>query len=77
MNDTEFFMLSEVAKAAGVTRQTIWRWRVDRRVPQGRRYRDRIVLYTAAERAEICRFASRLDLVEGEQGAWTPARGEV
>jgi hypothetical protein len=70
VNGNEFFTLTQVAKAAGVTRQTLWRWRVELRVPQGRRYRDRIVLYTAAEQADVCRFASRMNsLDDGDRDA--------
>jgi DNA-binding transcriptional MerR regulator len=74
INGAEFSTMSEVAEAAGVTRQTLWRWRADGRVSQGRRYRGRIILYTAAEREEICSFAHRIE-ESGFAPATTPATG--
>ena len=74
VNGVDFFTSAEVAAAAGVTRQTLWRWRLDRRIPQGRRYRDRMILYTAAEREEVCQFAHRLE-GSGAAPATLPVEG--
>ncbi|CAN0509968.1 unnamed protein product, partial [Phaeothamnion confervicola] len=40
---------TEVADLVGVSRQTLWRWRQDRLVPPGKKFRDTQVIYTAEE----------------------------
>ncbi len=46
---------------AGVTRQTLWRWRQDGKVPAGRKYRDKQVVFTSAESEQIREYAQRLE----------------
>ena len=55
-----YFLLSEVAEQAQVTRQTLWRWRQEGKVPLGHKYRGRKVIYTPAEVREIERYANRI-----------------
>lgn len=61
LNGRSFYMMSEVAEEAGVTRQTIWRWKRDEKIPQGRRYRGRELLFTSDEVEEICDYAHRIE----------------
>lgn len=56
-----FFTATEVAKEIGVVRQTLWRWRQVRKIPAGRRYRDRQILFTAEEVEQIKEFAHRVE----------------
>ncbi len=54
----------DVAREAGVTRQTFWRWRKLRKVPQGRRFRDgQQLLFTADEVRRVVEFANRMEPV--------------
>lgn len=64
LKDLEYHSLAETAAAAGVSRQTLWRWRQERKIPRGRLYRGRQVLYTAAEVAEIERYATRIEPID-------------
>lgn len=59
-----YFTAAQVAREAGVTRQTLWRWRQDGKVPTGRRYRDRQILYTHAELQRVRDYAHRIELLE-------------
>jgi hypothetical protein len=59
-----YLSLSEAAEQAEVTRQTLWRWRQERKVPMGHRYRGRQVIYTPAEVREIEQFANRIDPID-------------
>lgn len=52
---------ADVARQVGVTRQTLWRWRQDGKVPVGRRYRDKQILFTAAELEQIRDYANRIE----------------
>ena len=56
-----FYKTKEVAELAGVTRQTLWRWQRDDRIPAGRRYRDRERLYTLEEAETVHACAHRME----------------
>ena len=43
-----------------MTRQTLWRWRQDGKVPTGRRYRDKQILFTGTELDRIRDYANRM-----------------
>jgi predicted DNA-binding transcriptional regulator AlpA len=44
-----FLTLSELAGAIGVSRQTLWRWRRDGKIPSGHRFRDGRVVFAETE----------------------------
>lgn len=56
-----FFTVTDVTDLVGVTRQTIWRWRKAGKIPDGRRYRGREVLFTQEEVEDIYAHAHRLE----------------
>ncbi len=56
-----YFSANEVVEASGVSRQTFWRWRREERVPQGRRFRDRQLLFTRAELEQTREYANRVE----------------
>jgi transposase-like protein len=64
IDGTAYLTMTEVARQAGVSRQTIWRWRRERRIPRGRLFRDRMVLYATDEAQVIREFANRLEPVD-------------
>ena len=64
IDELEFFCIAELADDLGVSRQTLWRWRNDGKIPIGHRFRDGRVLFTASEAEEIRRYANRLDPIE-------------
>lgn len=64
IDGTTYFTAAAVARAAGVTRQTLWRWRQDGKVPAGRKYRDKQVVFTSAESDLIREYAHRLEPIE-------------
>jgi transposase-like protein len=64
-----YFSAADVKRDLGVARQTLWRWRRAQKVPQGRRYRDRQVLFTADELEAIREYANRLEPAEVSNGA--------
>lgn len=56
-----YFTSAEVARVVGVSRQTLWRWRQEGKIPAGRRYRDRQVLFTEKEMEAIRQYAHRIE----------------
>lgn len=66
IDGTRYFTAADVVRAAGVSRQTLWRWRQDGKVPAGRKYRDKQVVFTSAELEQICEYAHRLGPIETE-----------
>ena len=56
-----YYSAAEICRKMGVTRQTLWRWRRERKVPIGRRYRGHRVVFTRKEVAAIREYAVRLE----------------
>ncbi len=56
-----YYTLHEVEDAVGVSRQTLWRWRQSGKIPAGRRYRDKQLLFTQAELEEVLEYADRFE----------------
>jgi predicted site-specific integrase-resolvase len=56
-----YFCLGEVADQIGVSRQTLWRWRQQGKVPLGVRRRDRQVLFNAEDIRRIDEYANHLE----------------
>ncbi len=61
LDGIEYFSAAEVAKDVGVSRQTLWRWRQEGKVPVGWRFRDRQILFTEGELERIRDYANRLE----------------
>lgn len=55
-----YYTAAQVADAAGITRQTLWRWRQRGHVPSGQRFRDRQLLFSEDEFSSVVKFANRL-----------------
>ena len=50
-----------VLEALSISRQTLWRWRHEGKVPLGRRYRGRHVVFSQADFAAISAHANLLE----------------
>lgn len=59
-----YYSSGDIVSQLGVTRQTLWRWRREGKIPAGYRYRDRWILYTELEFQEIQRFANRVEPID-------------
>jgi predicted site-specific integrase-resolvase len=61
-----YFSATELLSELGVSRQTLWRWRHDGKVPAGHRYRDRTILFTADEVELIRQYANRIEPTDNQ-----------
>lgn len=57
----EYFTAADIQREVGVVRQTLWRWRRARVIPQGLRYRNKIIVFTRAEVEAIREYSNRLE----------------
>jgi predicted DNA-binding transcriptional regulator AlpA len=57
----QYLTLPEVLQEMQITRQTLWRWRHEGLIPQGRRFRSRQLLFSPDEAAAIRRYANRIE----------------
>ena len=78
----EYFTAADIHRMLGIVRQTLWRWRKAGKIPSGRRYRDRQIVFTRQELEAIREFANRLEPAETQvralgDGLAASARGAV
>ena len=55
-----YYSVADIQRHLGVVRQTVWRWRKSGKIPSGRRYRDKQVVFTAEELEAIREYSNRL-----------------
>jgi predicted DNA-binding transcriptional regulator AlpA len=56
-----YFTATDVQESLGIARQTLWRWRKAKKIPQGLRYRTRQILFSEEEVEQIRGFADQLE----------------
>ena len=61
IDGNSYYTAAHVAKVLGISRQTLWRWRQEGRIPPGHRYRGRQVVFTEDELTVIRDFANRIE----------------
>ena len=61
VNGAQYFSVTEVAADLEVSRQTMWRWRKDGKIPAGHRFRDRQVFFTEPEVKSIREYANHVE----------------
>jgi hypothetical protein len=65
LNGRPYFAVNEVLADTGVSRQTLWRWRQDGKVPLGHRFRDRQVLFDEDDFQAIRAYATHVEPLDG------------
>ena len=65
--ELDYLTTNEVCDRVGVSRQTLWRWRLENKVPSGRRLRGRQLLFGLQEVEEIERYATHLEPAESRR----------
>lgn len=57
----EYLTAAEVCELVCVSRQTLWRWRQDARIPPGLRFRGKRLVFSPDEVEQIRSYASSLE----------------
>jgi len=52
---------SELARELDVSRQTLWRWRREKKIPAGHRFRNGMIVFSEIEAEAVRRHAQRLE----------------
>ncbi len=69
IDGTKYFSATDVARDLGISRQTLWRWRKEGKIPLGHRFRDRQVMFTEGESLAIKDFANHIEpIAERDNG---------
>ena len=70
-----YYSATEMVAELGISRQTLWRWRQERKIPSGHRFRGRRVLFTAREVEQIRLFANRVEPIDASENGQRPLFG--
>lgn len=57
----KYLTASELCQLVSISRQTLWRWRQDARIPPGRRFRGQRLVFSLDEVEQIRTYASLLE----------------
>ena len=61
---TRYFAAKELLGELDISRQTLWRWRREGRIPTGHRFRDGKVVFTQEEADEVRQYANRIEPID-------------
>ena len=64
INGTSYIAAGVIAGELGVSRQTMWRWGQEGKIPHGHRFRDGRVLFTQEEASQVREFANRIEPID-------------
>lgn len=64
INEINYLSATELLGKLDVTRQTLWRWRQEGKIPAGHRFRGRQVVFSPEEVAEIQEYANRIEPID-------------
>lgn len=56
-----YYTMKDAVDLLSITRQTLWRWRREGKVPQGRLFRRRRLLFSQSEFGQIEAFANKME----------------
>lgn len=64
-----YLRTTKLLDTVDVTRQTIWRWRQDGKIPTGHLFRGRQVVFSPDEVAAIEAYGDRIDPIDSAEAA--------
>jgi len=69
INGIKYLSATELLDTVDVTRQTLWRWRQEGKIPAGHRFRGRQVVFSPDEVAAIGEYANRIEPIDCAEAA--------
>lgn len=69
INSIKYLTATEVLETVDVSRQTLWRWRQEGKIPAGHRFRGRQVVFTPEEVSAIQQYANRIEPIDNAESA--------
>jgi hypothetical protein len=66
IDGSDYFSVTETIKLTGISRQTLWRWRQEGKVPAGHLFRDKQVVFTADELEQVRQYANRVEPISDD-----------
>ena len=77
INNISYLTVTDVLNEVKVTRQTLWRWRQEGKIPVGNRFRNRQVIFSPEEVETIRDFANRIEPISDTDDAQMSLFGGV
>ncbi len=68
INEVSYLTVTDLLEEVDVTRQTLWRWRQEGKVPAGHRYRSQQVIFSPEEVEVIKGYANRIEPITDKAG---------
>jgi len=68
INGINYLTAKDVLEEVNVSRQTLWRWRQEGKIPAGNRFRNRQVIFSPEEVEIIRNFANRIEPISEAEG---------
>jgi len=67
-NGVRYLAVTDLLKEVDATRQAIWQWRQERKVPAGHWYRSQQVIFSPEEVGVIRKYANRIEPIKDKVG---------
>ena len=67
INGIQYLSATELLERIDVTRQTLWRWRQEGKIPAGHRFRGRQVVFSPEEVLAIRKYANRIEPIDNSE----------
>jgi len=64
ISGVKYYSSPEVLAECAISRQTLWRWRKEGKIPAGQRFRDGSVLYTESEYQAVKDYANSVEPID-------------
>ena len=59
-----FYLTKDVVENLGISRQTLWRWRNEGKIPPGNRYRGNKIIFSEEEVNQIREYTEYIEPIE-------------